>query len=100
MLDLSRRRDVVIADRRTDRRSTGRVLGWALAAVLSTVAAVFFGYYTTRLIYINAAGLVPASRREPGMYIGGAVFPLATLVFSYLGLRSGRAASRATQERG
>lgn len=82
----------------TERRDRGRALGLALVAAISTVAAVFFAYYTLRLLYINAAGLVPATRRQSGMYIGAIVFPLATLVFGYVGLRGGRAAARAVRE--
>ena len=90
----------MIGDHPIDRRSIGRVLGLSLVAMVSTLAAVFFGYYTTRLLFINAAGLVPAAQRQSGMYIGAVVFPLATLVFGYVGLRSGRAASRAMRGRG
>jgi len=48
--------------------------------------STFFAYYTLRLIYINLAGEV-GSRRNSGMYIGAVAFPLATLMFGWIGLR-------------
>lgn len=76
-------------------RSTLRGVVLALIAAAFVGASAFFVYYTIRLVYINAAGLVPPARRESGMYIGAVVFPLASLAFGYLAVRCGKAAARA-----
>ena len=59
-----------------------RLLGLLLAA-----PAIFFAYYTVRLIYINFAAPGVAAHRQSGMYIGAVAFPLATLIFGWLSVR-------------
>ena len=63
------------------------------------VPALFFGYYTVRLIYINLAATAEdaAAHRSMGMLIGAVAFPVATIVlgliswfFTYRGLRGFR----------
>jgi hypothetical protein len=56
------------------------------AAVVFLFAAAFFAYYTLRLLYINLAGEV-GSRRNSGMYIGAIAFPIATVMFGWIGLK-------------
>ena len=48
--------------------------------------ALFFAYYTIRLIYINftASAEDAAAHRTGGMLIGAIVFPVATIVFSLI----------------
>jgi hypothetical protein len=42
-------------------------------------AALFFAYYTVRLIYVNVT--VAGMHRQSGMFIGAVAFPIATLLF-------------------
>jgi hypothetical protein len=59
---------------------------WKLLAVVLALPALFFGYYTARLIYINIAIAAVAEHRQSGMYIGFIAFPAAVAVFSWLSL--------------
>jgi hypothetical protein len=64
---------------------------WLLGALLAA-PALFFAYYTARLIYINFAAPGVAAHRQFGMYIGAVAFPLATLIFGWLSVRCFRKA--------
>jgi len=44
------------------------------------VPAIFFAYYTMRLIYINIAFDDAAAHRTGGMLIGVVAFPVATIL--------------------
>ena len=55
-----------------------------LFGILLAAPALFFAYYTVRLIYINLAAPGVAAHRNSGMLIGAVAFPLATLVFGWL----------------
>jgi hypothetical protein len=69
---------------RTNQGSIGRALGWAFLVVVSALGAMFFAYYTMRLVYINVVLALPPAQRESGMYIGAVVFPVASCVFGYV----------------
>jgi hypothetical protein len=55
---------------------------------------MFFCWYTVRLIYINLAVAGVAEHRQTGMYLGAVAFPLASIIFGWLCLRSIRASAR------
>jgi membrane protein implicated in regulation of membrane protease activity len=55
-----------------------------VAAALLALPALFFTYYTLRLIYINLAVPAAAQHRQWGMYIGFFAFPAAAIVFLWL----------------
>jgi len=59
----------------------------SLLAVAFAALALFFAYYTVRLLYINLAVQGVAEHRQGGMYVGAIAFPIATLVFGWLSLR-------------
>jgi hypothetical protein len=63
---------------------------WKLLAVALALPALFFAYYTSRLIYINIAIPGVAQHRQSGMYVGFFVFPTAMLVFGWLSLKCWR----------
>ena len=65
---------------------TFRSLVLLVASIVLLSLGAFFAYYTLRLIYINLAGEV-GNRRNYGMYIGAVAFPLATVFFSWIGLK-------------
>ena len=54
------------------------VCGFAFAA-----PALFFTYYTVRLIYLNLIG-VGWAHRTGGMLIGAIVFPLAAVICGFI----------------
>lgn len=51
----------------------------------SALASLFFFYYTARLIYINLTVAESAARRSGGMLIGAIAFPLASIIFGFIG---------------
>jgi hypothetical protein len=63
---------------------------WTSLAALLALPAVFFSYYTVRLIYVNIAVEGVARHRQSGMYIGFVVFPAAVIVFGWLSLKCWR----------
>jgi hypothetical protein len=69
-----------------------KTVALGLLGVLLAAPAIFFAYYTVRLIYINFAAPGVAAHRQSGMYIGAVAFPLATLVFGWLSVRCFRKA--------
>ena len=64
----------------------------ASVCALAACASVFFCYYTLRLIYLAANGMIDAAHRTAGLHIGAAVFPVAGFTFGCLSLLCGRAA--------
>jgi hypothetical protein len=58
----------------------------ALCGAAFAVPAIFFAYYTLRLIYINVmvSAEEAAAHRTGGMLIGAVVFPIASLAFALL----------------
>jgi hypothetical protein len=66
---------------------------------LSGCASVFFCYYTLRLAYLGATGMIDAAHRTAGLHIGAAVFPLASFSFGWLGLACFRRSSTAARTR-
>jgi len=66
---------------------------WKLLAGLFALPALFFAYYTGRLIYINIVVAEVAQHRQFGMYIGFLAFLTAVLVFSWLSLKCWRRSS-------
>jgi len=63
---------------------------WKLIAVVLALPALFFAYYTARLIYINIAIAGVAENRQSGMYIGFFAFPAAVVIFGWLSLKCWR----------
>jgi hypothetical protein len=63
---------------------------FSFLVVALTALALFFAYYSVRLLYINLAVQGVAEHRQGGMYVGAIVFPIATLVFGWLSLWSFR----------
>jgi len=62
--------------------------------VIALAPAVFFFYYSIRLLYVNLTmpAAEAAAHRTGGMLIGAIAFPLATFVFglsSFLLIRAG-----------
>jgi hypothetical protein len=49
------------------------------------VPALFFAYYTVRLLYINLAFEDAAAHRSGGMLIGAVAFPVAAIVLGSIG---------------
>lgn len=69
----------------------------ALLAALgagAAAASVFFCYYTLRLVYLAANGMIDATHRTTGLGIGAAVFPVASFCFGWLGLLCAKSAKR------
>jgi hypothetical protein len=64
-----------------------KVAIFRLLGVLFAAPAIFFAYYTVRLVYVNLAVQGVAAHRQSGMYIGAVAFPIATLVFAWLSIR-------------
>jgi hypothetical protein len=69
-----------------------KTVAFGLPGALLAAPAIFFAYYTARLIYINFATPGVAAHRQSGMYIGSVAFPLATLIFAWLSVRCFRKA--------
>ena len=69
------------------------------AAAVSACASVFFSYYTLRLTYLAATGLIDAAHRTAGLHIGAAVFPVASFCFGCVSLSSARLARRRLTDR-
>ena len=63
--------------------STTKVF-FTIAGAIFAVLALFFIYYTVRLIYINFTMADVAAHRTGGMLIGAIAFPLATIIFGLL----------------
>jgi len=72
-----------------------RIAVFSALAVLLALLCGFFAWYTVRLVYINLAVPAVAKHRQSRMYIGAAVFPIATLVLGWLSPRCARAVRRA-----
>jgi hypothetical protein len=60
----------------------------------SAGASVFFCYYSLRLAYLGAAGMIDTAHRTAGMRIGAAAFPILAFSFGWLGLACVRSAMR------
>lgn len=69
------------------------------AAAVSACASVFFCYYTLRLVYLAANGLIDAAHRTAGLHLGAAVFPVASFCFGCISLSSVRLALRRLTDR-
>jgi hypothetical protein len=66
---------------------------------LSACASLFFCYYTLRLAYLGATGMIDAAHRTAGLRIGAAVFPAASFTFGWLSLACFRRTSVRTAVR-
>ena len=55
-----------------------------VCGVAFAVPAIFFTYYTVRLIYMNLTMENAAAYRSGGMLIGAIAFPLAALIFGFI----------------
>ncbi len=53
---------------------------------LSACASLFFCYYTLRLVYLGATGMIDRAHRTAGLHIGAGVFPVASFSFGWLSL--------------
>jgi hypothetical protein len=65
-----------------------------VAAVMSALPAMFFTYYTVRLIYVNVAVAGAAEHRQAGMYIGFVAFPVLAILFGAISWRFWKRAAR------
>ena len=65
---------------------------------LSACASLFFCYYTLRLVYLGATGMIDRAHRTARLHIGAAVFPAASFAFGWLSLACFRG-SRAARTR-
>jgi hypothetical protein len=71
-----------------------RAIALALTCGAFGAAAVFFAWYTARLVYVNLTAPDASAHRQSGMYIGAVAFPSATAVFAAIAHWCGTAARR------
>jgi hypothetical protein len=59
---------------------------WLICGAAFAAPAIFFSYYTVRLIYVNLAASAEdaAAHRTGGMLIGAITFPLAAIIFGLI----------------
>ncbi len=67
----------------TSTPTTNRIL-FLFCGVAFAVPAIFFAYYTVRLIYLNLTMEDAAAHRTGGMLIGAVAFPLASIIFGLI----------------
>lgn len=60
---------------------------FGITGFLAALLCLFFLFYTLRLIYVNLTVPDIAARRSFGMYVGFVAFPLAALIFGWIGWR-------------
>lgn len=68
-----------------------------MATVLFGAAALFFTYYTVRLVYVNLTSADAARHRQGGMLLGAVTFPIAVAVFGYLTVKLARWTARRSE---
>ena len=67
----------------TSTRKINRVL-FAVCGIAFAAPAIFFTFYTVRLIYINLTMEDASTHRTGGMLIGAVAFPLAAIIFGFI----------------
>ncbi len=72
-----------------------KLIAFILLGIVLGSGSIFFAFYTARLVYINLTAADAAAHRSGGMFIGAIAFPLAALLFGWLGWRCVKAAYRA-----
>lgn len=67
-----------------------KTIFFLIAGIATSLASLFFAYYTFRLVYVNLFVPETAEHRSTGMLIGAVVFPIATIAFGMAGWLSFR----------
>lgn len=57
---------------------------FVVCGIAFLVPALFFAFYTVRLIYVNLTAEDAAAHRTGGMLIGAIAFPLAAIIFGLI----------------